>query len=62
MQVDSDKKDGRGGRRKGAGRPFKDDEKRMYIRLNALQKRILLDLTGEKVWQRAVQSYLDMNL
>ena len=41
MQVDSDKKDGRGGRRKGAGRPFKDDEKRMYIRLNALQKRIL---------------------
>ena len=62
MDSEEIKKDNRGGKRKGAGRPFKDDEKRMYIRLNALQKRILLDLTGEKVWQRAVQAYLDMNL
>lgn len=52
----------KGGKRKGSGRPFKEDERRMYIRLNALQKRILLDLTGENVWQRAVQKYLDMNL
>lgn len=52
----------KGGKRKGSGRPFKEDERRMYIRLNALQKRILLDLTGENVWQRAVQKYLDMHL
>jgi len=52
----------KGGKRPGAGRPSKSDERRMYITLNPLQRRILHELTGEYVWQKAVQKYLDMNL
>jgi len=52
----------KGGKRPGAGRPSKSDERRMYITLNPLQRRILFELTQERVWQRAVQAFLDMNL
>ena len=62
MPFEKGHKYAKGGKRKGAGRPAKDDERRMYITLNPLQRRLLFELTQERVWQRAVQKYLDMNL
>lgn len=62
MPFEKGHKYAKGGKRKGAGRPAKDDNRRMYITLNPLQRRILFDLTQERVWQRAVQAFLDMNL
>ena len=62
MPFEKGHKYAKGGKRKGAGRPAKDDERRMYITLNPLQRRILFDLTQERVWQRAVQKFLNMNL
>jgi hypothetical protein len=52
----------KGGKRPGAGRPANSDERRMYITLNPLQRRLLKEITGEQRWQQAVQKYLDMNL
>ena len=62
MPFEKGHKYAKGGKRKGAGRPAKDDNRRMYITLNPLQRRILFELTQERVWQKAVQAFLDMNL
>ena len=62
MPFEKGHKYAKGGKRKGAGRPAKDDNRRMYITLNPLQRRILFELTQERVWQRAVQKFLNMNL
>jgi len=62
MPFEKGHKYAKGGKRKGAGRPAKDDNRRMYITLNPLQRRILFELTQERVWQKAVQKYLDTNL
>ena len=62
MPFEKGHKYAKGGKRKGAGRPALSDERRMYIRLNPLQRRTLHELTGEYKWQNMVQKYLDMNL
>jgi len=62
MPFEKGHKYAKGGKRKGAGRPAKDDNRRMYITLNPLQRRILFELTQERVWQRAVQKFLNTNL
>jgi len=62
MPFEKGHKYAKGGKRKGAGRPAKDDNRRMYITLNPLQRRILFELTQERVWQKAVQAFLNMNL
>jgi len=62
MPFEKGHKYAKGGKRKGAGRPALSDERRMYITLNPLQRRILFELTQERVWQKAVQAFLDMNL
>jgi len=62
MPFEKGHKYAKGGKRKGAGRPAKDDNRRMYITLNPLQRRILFELTQERVWQKAVQAFLNTNL
>ena len=62
MPFEIGNKYGKGGKRPGSGRPPKNDVRRVYIKLNPLQIRILYEVTGEKKPQQAIQKYLDMHL
>jgi hypothetical protein len=62
MRFEKGHKRAKGGKRPGAGRPAKDDLRRVYITLNPLQKRLLYEITQEVRPQQAIQKFLNMNL
>jgi len=62
MRFEKGHKLAKGGKRPGAGRPPKNDLRRVYITLNPLQKRLLYEITQEVRPQQAIQKFLNMNL